>query len=371
MAQFIASSTVEVQGHRGNRQHVPENSIASFLSTLQMGADTVELDLLLTKDLEVVVHHNYRLNPHLCVQNNGSEIVSTQLDAARVIHKQTSEDDNLIDTEMITDIPLISQLSLQELKMYDIGTKILTKFPDQTPVPKLTVPTLEELFTAVDEHYAREQEWERALHQRTGSALSTRPLMRYNLEIKREHDRPDEVPDVDVICKAVLDVVERCGVQSRVSYSSFDVAVLEELRRIGADIPLSFLYWHADCDNMLSPSAAAAAARGQAPDISAYTPSTHLQAAVKGALALNAVTVSPDHRLITCRDDVMYLQSQTKCRVVLWTVNEPADWAVLVGYGVDGLITDYPRDLLKYLYERESALSLPDGPISLNESISR
>jgi glycerophosphoryl diester phosphodiesterase len=37
-------------------------------------------------------------------------------------------------------------------------------------------------------------------------------------------------------------------------------------------------------------------------------------------------------------------------KVVPWTVNEPADMDRLIGWGVDGLITDYPdraREVMK------------------------
>lgn len=395
MAQFVAS-TVEVQGHRGDRQHCPENSIHSFISALKMGVDTIELDLLLTKDHQVVIHHNYRLNPDLCVHMNGSPIVSSQYDA--LLEQQSNNNSSneqstptpVIDTEMITDIPLISQLTLDQLKQYDIGSKTLARFPEQMPVPKLTIPTLEELFTAVNEHYKQENEWELALHQRTGCGVSTRPLMRYNLEIKREWDRPEEVPPVEIICETILEVVKRYGMESRVSYSSFDLSVLQELRRLDASIPLSFLYYHIDCEQLpVAPASHTSAsidvcetANASVTDVIAatckaivsattYKPSVHLQEVVQTALKLKAVVVSPDHRLITCREDVFYLQSQSHCRVVLWTVNEPSEWARLVDFGVDGLITDYPRGLLHFLHERESAVNAPVGPVSINESISR
>src|SRR5690606_33173061 len=43
-------------------------------------------------------------------------------------------------------------------------------------------------------------------------------------------------------------------------------------------------------------------------------------------------------------------------RVVVWTVNEPADMAALIDLGVDGLITDYPDRARAAMVRRGLAL---------------
>lgn len=44
--------------HRGARAHAPENTLQAFDLALEMGADMVELDVHLTSDGHVVVHHD-------------------------------------------------------------------------------------------------------------------------------------------------------------------------------------------------------------------------------------------------------------------------------------------------------------------------
>ncbi|HJS56568.1 MAG TPA: glycerophosphodiester phosphodiesterase family protein [Vicinamibacteria bacterium] len=44
--------------HRGDSAHRPENTLASFKSALDLGADLLELDVQLTKDGQVVVIHD-------------------------------------------------------------------------------------------------------------------------------------------------------------------------------------------------------------------------------------------------------------------------------------------------------------------------
>src|SRR5262249_39245786 len=41
-----------------------------------------------------------------------------------------------------------------------------------------------------------------------------------------------------------------------------------------------------------------------------------------------------------------------RLRVLPWTVNEPSDWEKLVAWGVDGITTDYPDQLAKWLCDR-------------------
>ncbi len=60
---------VEVIGHRGNVSLYPENTLQGFKSLIALGADALELDLVISADKEVVVSHeafiaaNYMLKP--------------------------------------------------------------------------------------------------------------------------------------------------------------------------------------------------------------------------------------------------------------------------------------------------------------------
>ncbi|HEU5394401.1 MAG TPA: glycerophosphodiester phosphodiesterase family protein, partial [Candidatus Methylomirabilis sp.] len=56
----------DVQGHRGARGLVPENSLPAFERALQLGVDTLELDLHFTRDQQVVVFHDPTLTAGKC-----------------------------------------------------------------------------------------------------------------------------------------------------------------------------------------------------------------------------------------------------------------------------------------------------------------
>ncbi len=53
---------MEIWGHRGAYHYAPENTIYSFEKAIQLGADGVEFDVQLTKDGEVVVIHDEKID---------------------------------------------------------------------------------------------------------------------------------------------------------------------------------------------------------------------------------------------------------------------------------------------------------------------
>lgn len=63
--------TPKIIAHRGDREHFPENTIASFKSAVNKGADAIELDIHLSKDKKLVVHHDYFLG----TTNNGEGLI--------------------------------------------------------------------------------------------------------------------------------------------------------------------------------------------------------------------------------------------------------------------------------------------------------
>jgi glycerophosphoryl diester phosphodiesterase len=93
--------------HRGASAYAPENTIASFELALVQGADAIELDVKLSADGHVIVHHD----PTVDRTTNGKGKVK--------------------------------DLSLAELKKLDAGSFFSDKFKGEK------IPTLEEVFEAV------------------------------------------------------------------------------------------------------------------------------------------------------------------------------------------------------------------------------
>ena len=73
MAQY-STPKFDVQGHRGARGLMPENTIPAFKLALDSGVTTIELDVVLTKDKQVVVSHEPWMNASICTNPDGEKI---------------------------------------------------------------------------------------------------------------------------------------------------------------------------------------------------------------------------------------------------------------------------------------------------------
>src|SRR5690606_33130651 len=61
-------------GHRGTRGLMPENTIPAMIQGLEAGANTIEFDVHITKDSQVVVYHDASLTPSYTTMPDGSDI---------------------------------------------------------------------------------------------------------------------------------------------------------------------------------------------------------------------------------------------------------------------------------------------------------
>jgi glycerophosphoryl diester phosphodiesterase len=52
---LMAQGSVDIAGNRGFRGMYPENSIHGFVRAVKLGVNTVELDVVISKDNQVVV----------------------------------------------------------------------------------------------------------------------------------------------------------------------------------------------------------------------------------------------------------------------------------------------------------------------------
>src|ERR1700761_1122380 len=65
----VPAMTIWNIAHRGGAGLWPENSLPAFEHAAALGCDGAELDVMLTADGVVVVHHDFRLNPGLTRRN--------------------------------------------------------------------------------------------------------------------------------------------------------------------------------------------------------------------------------------------------------------------------------------------------------------
>ena len=275
----------DVQGHRGARGLMPENTTPAFLLALDSGVATLEMDLAITKDRQVIVSHDPWMSAAFCLDPSGNEI--------------KEKDENKYN---------IFQMSYDQVKGWDCGLKGNSNFPEQKKI-KVSKPLLADVIVATENHIKNFTKYE----------------VDYNIEIKstvegdkKFHPKPEEFSDL------VYHLIDQYLPWDRVIIQSFDVRVLKYWHQKYPTVRLALLVEN------LNESSENLHELGFFPDI--YSPDYHL---------LDKNEVKHLHALTPTR----ILNSKQKVRpirVIPWTVNDEKEMTELKAMGVDGIITDYP-----------------------------
>jgi glycerophosphoryl diester phosphodiesterase len=299
----------DLQGHRGARGLSPENSLIGFSKALSIGVSTLELDLAITKDSQVVVIHNPHFEPEIARDASGTWLTKSS--------------------------PSIHSMPLDEVQTYDVGrlnpgTRYARQFANQQPVDGTRVPTLAEVFELVNRSGNRE--------------------IGFNIEIKINPEKPELSAAPEPFVKAVLNVVHTYRMERRVSIQSFDWRALQAVQRQDPTIKTAYLTAAQPWLNNLQTDQL-----GQSPwlgglDIDDF--SGNVPRAIKSA---GGDIWSSYHKEVT-RESIAEAH-QLKLLVNVWTVNEPNRMRELIKMGVDGIITDYPDRLREVL--KQSGMPVP------------
>jgi glycerophosphoryl diester phosphodiesterase len=221
MAVSSASYAVDIQGHRGARGHAPENSLPGFERALAIGVTTLELDVGITRDGVVVIHHDRGLNPDTTRGPDGQWLTLPG--------------------------PLIKDLTFGELQRYDVGrikpgSDYAKRFPHQQPIDGTRIPRLSDLFA------------------RAGASV------RFNIETKIAMDQT--LPP-EPFTRAVIAEVRKAAMEPRVTIQSFDWRSVKIVERDAPGIATAYLTERKDSD---PGKVHAAGGRIWSPDFRALTP---------------------------------------------------------------------------------------------------
>ena len=292
--------------HRGARAFAPENSLPAFEKAVTFGCHMIELDVHVSKDGALIIHHDDQLTRCTDVE-------------ARFPGRDTY---------------FVSDFSAEELATLDAGSWYVQEISLPSAERQFFLQTLseEELECSVS---ADERTWYRSGDVRLptlGQALEVaqRTGMMVNIEMKT---MPRMYPG---LTKEVVDLVTSLGLERRVIVSSFDHQQLVEVRRITDVIATGAL----TSDRLAKPGEYL-----QLLDSDAYNPGCYGD---YDSLGFGSVTGK--------LDPVGIVSARTAgCGVNVWTCNDPAQMRALIGAGVTGLITDFPNRVRDVLREGSSA----------------
>ncbi len=182
------SQDIKIEGHRGFRGKYPENTLIAFEEALKLGVQILEMDVVISKDKQVVVSHEPYMNSLFCIKPNGEGV-----------SKQEMLDYNLY------------KMNYSEIKEFDSGSMGNPLFPDQIKT-KTYKPLLKEVL-ALGEAYRK----------KTGKPIY------YNIEIKSEEQeygvsQPGNIEEFsDLVSKIIFENVD----PSFIILQSFDFNVLK------------------------------------------------------------------------------------------------------------------------------------------------
>ncbi len=292
---------LEIDGHRGARGLLPENTLPAFERAIALGVDGLEFDIGLTRDGVPVVHHDPALDPDHTRDAGGAWLASPG--------------------------PLLRDLDLAALSGFDVGRArtggpTANRFPHQEPRDGARIPALAEVL---------------ALGRRPGAGA-----VRFSIEIKRSPLAPDETAEPEAFARAVVAAVRKEGMIPRASVRAFDWRVLREIRKLAPDLPIACLTVEQSwLDTILrdrpEPS----------PWASGLNIHEHGGSVPRMVHRFGGPVWSPFYTDLTA-------ESFTEARslglkVVVWTVNEVSDMRALARLGVDGIVTDYPDRAIEAL----------------------
>ena len=206
----IKKIKMDYQAHRGGRGLMPENTIAAMLAAMDNAVvTTLEMDLAITKDKQVVVSHDPILNPLITTKPDGSFIKASELNKN-----------------------IIYQMDYAALEKYDVGLKTHPGFTGQKKLAA-SIPTLASLIDSVE-----------------AKSKITGRKMNYNIEIKSvegkdgtEHPAPNEFVEL------VVTTLKKKNILDRTSLQSFDLRPLRVLHEKYPSIKTAYLVFGADCAN--------------------------------------------------------------------------------------------------------------------------
>ncbi|MEJ7849522.1 MAG: glycerophosphodiester phosphodiesterase family protein [Pyrinomonadaceae bacterium] len=196
-----------IEGHRGARGYIPENTVPSFIKALDQGVDTLELDVVVSKDNKLVVSHEPYFSSVISLDPQGRPITAD---------KQKEHN--------------IYRMNYSEVKKYDVGSIGNKDFPQQQKM-KIHKPLLSETFIAIRKYEKKNK---------------LKPS-RFNIEIKSNPEGDISYsPTPPVFARMLYDEIVKYKMEKFVIVQSFDVRPLQELAKMPIRLPLALLVGNKD-----------------------------------------------------------------------------------------------------------------------------
>lgn len=208
--QSISTNVIpsfDKQGHRGCRGLMPENTIPAMLKAFELGVTTLEMDVCISKDNQVLLSHEPFFNHEITTLPNG-----------KFISEAEEHNFNLY------------SMDYDSIKKYDIGLKPHPRFTQQQKLASYK-PLLSDVFEAI----------------KKAAALQNKPIPFFNIETKTTPEtdnvfHPAPKPFVDLLMKEI----KQYNMEKYVIIQSFDNRTLKYLHKKNPSIQTALLIEETD-----------------------------------------------------------------------------------------------------------------------------
>ena len=290
---------ITIIGHRGAAGLAPENTLSAFARACEIGVDAVEFDVLLTADGEAVVYHDFNLKPEITRTKDGKWL----------------EDSSP---------PAINDLTLAELKTYDVGrlrpqTRYARRYPEQKAVDGQRIPTLREVIS---------------LHKQ-----QCHKSIELWIEIKTTPEKPDLTPPPEIVSEMVVKILREENISDRARILSFDWRNLVHVQKIAPDIPTVYLSLEGVRLNNIQ-----SGQPGSSPWMAGFDIDDFAGTIPAAIQAAGGRYWAPYYKQVTFNN--IQKAHQLGIQVLVWTTDSRSEMERLIEVGVDGIITNRP-DILK------------------------
>ncbi len=192
----------DLEGHRGCRGLMPENTIPAMLNAIDLNVNTLEMDVVITADNKVVVSHEPYFNHEITTLPNGDTIIAKDEWSYNIF-----------------------KMNYDSIKLFDAGMKPHPRFPSQQKM-KVTKPLLADLIDSVEAYLLK----------------TNHTKVNYNIEIK-SLDSTDNVyhPAPGEYANLLMKVINDKNISNRVIIQSFDPRSLKVVSEKYPSMKLSFL----------------------------------------------------------------------------------------------------------------------------------
>lgn len=195
------TASIDKQGHRGSRGLMPENTIPAMEKALELSVTTLEMDVVISKDHQVVVSHDVYFHQNITTTPEGSTLTKAEAEKR-----------------------LLYTMAYDSIRKYDVGLKAHPDFPRQQKLA-VSKPLLADLLEATER----------------GAKARRRPVF-YNIEIKSKPENDGKRhPPIEQFVDLAMAVINSKGLSKRVTIQSFDPRALQVMNRKYPGITTSLL----------------------------------------------------------------------------------------------------------------------------------